>query len=243
MSNFQVKGIVIKCVDFNESDKIITVLTFEKGKITCIAKGVQKPNAKLAHIARVFYCGTFEMVNTNQRNVLIGATMLMDLSGISSDLKKFYFAAHYVEIASSVVMEEQPDEDVMKLLLNTLYVLAKDKMDIRLLTVVYEFRIAALNGLAPYMDCCVECGSEKANMKFSVSEGGLVCCQEGFSIGDISCKTINYISLCDNKELYGFTVPETTINELYFISRKYIERVFERKFDKADQYDKESMGG
>lgn len=243
MSNFLVKGIVIKCVDFNESDKIITVLTFEKGRITCIAKGVQKANAKLAHIARVFYCGTFEMVNTSGRNVLIGATMLMELSGISSDLKKFYYAAHYIEIAASVVMEEQPDEEVMKLLLNTLYMLSKDKLNIRLLTVIYEFRIAALNGLAPYMDCCVECGSEKDNMKFSVSEGGLVCCQEGFSISELSCKAINYISQCDNKELYGFSIPESAIEELYFISRKYIERVFERRFDKADQYDKEKMGG
>jgi len=236
MNNLIVKGIVVSSVDYNESDKILTILTFEKGKITVNAKGVRKKSSKLSHIARVLYCGVFDIVNTHNRFILVGATTLIKISEISNDMESFYFAAHYVDIASSIIMEDLPDEQIIKLLLNTLFILSKKKIDIKLLTSIYELRIVLINGLAPYMEGCVECGNTNEVLKFSFSEGGLVCCKEGINISKTCIKAINYIMTCDENQLYKFKVSKSVIEELSYISRKYIENVFERKFEKADGY-------
>jgi len=234
MSNLRFKGIVIKSIDYKESDKILTILTFEKGKITVIAKGVKKVRAKLSHATRLLYCGNFEIIEAKNRKILTDASIIADYTNISSDLKKFYYAAHYVEIASMAVMEEQPDEDVVRLLLNTLYMLAKDKVEMKLLTVLYEMRMVALNGFAPNMDSCTLCGKKEKSMKFSIKEGGLVCCDEGMIISEKACDVIRYISSCEDKILFKLAVTKDIIDELYFISRQYLERVFEMKFNKAD---------
>jgi len=234
MSNLKFKGIVIKSIDYKERDKILTILTFEKGKITVMAKGVKKAKAKLSYATRLLYCGNFEIVESKNRKILTDASIIADYSNISSNLKKFYYAAHYIEIASMAVMEEQPDEDVVRLLLNTLYMLTKDNMDMKLLTVLYEMRIVALNGFAPNMDGCTLCGRHEANMKFSIKEGGLVCCDEGMLISDKACDVIRYISSCEDKTLFKISVTKEIIDELYFISRQYIERIFEVRFNKAD---------
>lgn len=236
MNNITLRGIVIKSVDYNESDKILTLLTFEKGKITVNAKGVRKKKSKLSHIARVLYCGEFEILVTQNRNILIGATLLIDISNISKDLESFYYAAHYVDIASSIIMEELPDEDIIKLLLNTLYILAKGIVNIKLLTVIYELRIVLIQGLAPHMEACIECGKKEEKMKFSINEGGLVCCIEGMNISNTCIKAMEYILTCKKKQLYRFNVPNKVIDELYYISRIYIERVLDRKFEKANKY-------
>ena len=47
MNLIKVKGIVIKEISFKENDKIITLLTDNLGKISCIARGAKKTNSTL----------------------------------------------------------------------------------------------------------------------------------------------------------------------------------------------------
>ena len=47
MDLIKVNGIVVKSSDYKDNDKLVTLVTFELGKITCLARGVKKPNAKL----------------------------------------------------------------------------------------------------------------------------------------------------------------------------------------------------
>lgn len=47
-----VNGIVLRAVDYKDSDKIITLFTIEKGIITAGAKGVKKAGAKLKFARR-----------------------------------------------------------------------------------------------------------------------------------------------------------------------------------------------
>lgn len=229
------KGIVIKSVDYKESDKIVTLLTFEKGRVTAIAKGVRKKGAKLAHASQFLYCGEFELVLAHNRLILTGASNILDLSEISNNLKRYYFAAHYIDIAKAIIMEEQADEAVMKLLLNTLYTLSKGKLDEKLLTILFEYRMIMLNGFAPLTEHCVICGKESSTMKLSVLHGGLVCCKGGMTIRKEAIKIIKIIVSCSDQELFSIRIDDSIIAELYFTSRKYVEGIFDRQFTFAEQ--------
>ena len=48
MNKQTTKAIVLSRVDYGDSDRIITILTPEYGKLSLMAKGVRKINSKLA---------------------------------------------------------------------------------------------------------------------------------------------------------------------------------------------------
>ena len=49
-----VNALMLKAADYNENDKILTLLTAERGRITAGIKGVKKAGAKLKFAAQPF---------------------------------------------------------------------------------------------------------------------------------------------------------------------------------------------
>jgi DNA repair protein RecO (recombination protein O) len=73
-------GIILKRVNFGEADKILTLLTPEKGKIRAIAKGVRREKSKLA--------GGLELLSVSQIGYISGRGDLQQI--VSSRLSKHY---------------------------------------------------------------------------------------------------------------------------------------------------------
>lgn len=226
----KVRGIVVKSFDYLESDKLLTLLTFEKGLVTIKAKGVRKNGSKLAYGARQFFCGDFECVESHEKLIMTGVERVYDFSDIASDLDKYYTACHFAEIALAVIMEEHPDGEMLRMFLNSLHVLAKDSVNLKLLIPIYEIRTAVLSGFTPVMDECVVCGSNDHSMRFSLDHGGMVCCAPGIEIDAHIKQFIENMSECEMKQMFSMSVPENSLEQLNKLSRKYIETVLDRKF-------------
>ncbi|MCD6321976.1 MAG: DNA repair protein RecO [Clostridiales bacterium] len=230
----KVRGIVIKTIDYLESDKLLTLLTFSRGSIMVKAKGVRKKGAKLAFGAQQFFCGDFECVESHEKLILTGVDRVYDFSEIATDLDRYYTACHFSEIAAAVIMENHPDEEMLRMFLNTLHILTKNNIDLNLLISIYEIRTAALAGFSPVMDECVMCGSKGKAMKFSIEHGGMVCCTSGTEIDKHIHSLIKTVSECDMKEMFFLSVPVESLGKLAMTSRKYLESVLDRKFTTID---------
>ncbi|MCK5757509.1 MAG: DNA repair protein RecO [Clostridiales bacterium] len=228
------RGIVIKTIDYLESDKLLTLLTFDRGSVLVKAKGVRKKGAKLAYGAQQFFCGDFECVESHAKLILTGVDRVYDFSAIASDLDKYYTACHFAEIAAAVIMEDHPDEEMLRMFLNTLHILIKNNIDLNLLISIYEIRTAALAGFAPVMDECVMCGSQGKATKFSIEHGGMVCCTSGAEVDKHVISLIETVSECDMKEMFLVSVPMESLEKLSLVSRKYLETVLDRKFTTID---------
>jgi len=48
MKSYKTEGIIIKRKNFGEADRILTIFTKNKGKISIVAKGVRKINSRRA---------------------------------------------------------------------------------------------------------------------------------------------------------------------------------------------------
>ncbi len=232
MEYVKLTGIVIRGTDYLENDRILTLLTFEKGTVAVKAKGVRKKGAKLAYCSDQFFCGRFECVLTKGRYVLTGAARLYDYSDVALDIDKYYHACHYVDIAASVIMEDHPDEEMLRLLLNTLHILIRGVMNPVLLTAVYEFRTAAINGLAAVTEECAVCGKSGCEMVFSYENQGMVCCCGGVDVGVDIIAAIKHINESDMKDLFSLRVADKAAVELASISRRYLEEGMDRRFNK-----------
>lgn len=231
MKYVKLRGIVVKSTDYLESDKLLTLLTFERGSVTAKAKGVRKKGAKLAYGARQFFCGDFECVESHDRLVITGISRVYDFTDIASDIDKYYMACHFAEITSVVIMEDHPDEEMLRMFLNTLHILTKDSVNRSLLISLFEIRTAVLAGFAPVMDECAICGSIGKTMTFSIENGGMICCAGGSSIDKHTALVFERLSECEMKEMFSITVPEASLLELASLSRRYLESSLDRKFN------------
>ncbi|MDX1357263.1 MAG: DNA repair protein RecO [Clostridia bacterium] len=230
----KLRGIVVKSIDYLESDKLLTLLTFERGAVTAKAKGVRKKGAKLSYGARQFFCGDFECVESHGKLIITGVSRLYDFSDIAFDIDKYYTACHFADITSSVIMQDHPDEEMLRFFLNSLHFLLKDTTNISLLTSVYELRTAVLAGFAPVMDECPVCGSVGKEMSFSAENGGMVCCVPGVRLNSNTVKLIEMLTECSMKEVFSLTLPEELLPELSSVSLGYLESVLDRKFTKLN---------
>ena len=101
-----VNALVLRAVDYNENDKILTLLTHERGKISAGMKGVKKPNAKLRFAAQPFCFAEYVLSERAGRFTVINASENESFYDLRSDVTKFYAAATVTEVANALSFEE-----------------------------------------------------------------------------------------------------------------------------------------
>lgn len=52
-------AIVLKSIDYGETNKIVTLFTKEDGKLAVLAKGAKKPNSRFAAVTQPFVYGSY----------------------------------------------------------------------------------------------------------------------------------------------------------------------------------------
>ncbi len=80
MQTFRTEAIILRRTNYGEADRILNLLTPERGKVSAIAKGVRKPKSKLA--------GGLELFATCDVTILQGKSDMGTVS--SARLEKFY---------------------------------------------------------------------------------------------------------------------------------------------------------
>ena len=69
-----VNAVMLRASDYNENDKILTLLTAEKGKITAGIKGVKKAAAKLKFAAQPFCFAEYVLSERGGRYTVVKAS-------------------------------------------------------------------------------------------------------------------------------------------------------------------------
>lgn len=82
-------GIVLTRRDFQEADRIITVLTPDHGKIKAIAKGVRRPNSKLAGGIELFSISNFSFLpSRGELSTLVSSRLQTHYGNIVKDIQR-----------------------------------------------------------------------------------------------------------------------------------------------------------
>ncbi|MBI4036738.1 DNA repair protein RecO [Candidatus Daviesbacteria bacterium] len=112
MVAFKTEGIILKRKNYSESDRILTIFSKNRGKITVLAKGVRKITSRRA--------GNVELLNRVQiflhqgKNFLIltEATSIDTYPKIKEDLTLSTYAYHIIELMDRLTAENQPNLDL-----------------------------------------------------------------------------------------------------------------------------------
>ena len=135
----------------------------------------------------------------------------------------------------------------MKLLYQSLRALKVPSLSRELVRRIYEFKLIALNGEAPRLFACIECGRKDELFYFHPQKAGILCeaCYEkepyngrgAYQISGSTTYILQRIVASPVKTLYTFSVSEHVMKELNLVVKDYFEKHIDKKFQSAQMLD------
>ncbi len=227
------KGIVLAETNFSEADKMLTILTPDLGKISCVAKGARRMGNKLMATSQVFAFCDLVLYRGNGLTYYINSAELIEaFYPLRVDYDKLDCAMSCVTFMKKNIQENQTSVPILKLLLNTIYLLAEGSKNYELVKNIYELKGVCLLGYSPRISNCVECGS-KDIIGFSMKKNGMVCNNCGIIDKSLirmlpgTIAAIRYIVQSDLKKLFSFNVTDEIIKEMQLFNKIYIKEKLE----------------
>jgi len=146
MRPFSTPAIILRRTNYGEADRIINVLTPERGKISAIAKGVRKPKSKLAGGLELFaICELTIMEGRGELGLITSARLRQFFGDILKDYDRMQFAYEAIKLINRAA-ETVSEPEFYQLLADGLTWLGDLKTDWRLSELCFRLRLTAILG-------------------------------------------------------------------------------------------------
>jgi hypothetical protein len=117
------EGIIIKRKNFDEADRILTVITPYKGKLSVIAKGVRRMTSRRGGNVELLNKVRLHIFQGKGLSILQEAESIETFQHIKSELTLSAYGSHIIELIDRLVPEEQINPGVYKLVVTVLTLL------------------------------------------------------------------------------------------------------------------------
>lgn len=161
-----------------EADRIITLLTRERGLVRAVAKGVRKTTSRFGGRLEPFMHVDLQLAEGRSLDII---TQVETISAFARDLGGNYPAytagTAMLETAERLVQEDgEPAVQQLQLLVGALRALtAADGRTPSTILDSYQLRALAVAGYAPSFDSCAQCGAPGPHRDFHAASGGMLC--------------------------------------------------------------------
>ncbi len=157
-------AVVLRAVDYLESDRILTLFSPQLGRITVGAKGVKKPKAKLAFATQPFCFAEYVLAEKGGRYTMTGAYLHESFFSLRGDIVRFYAACALAETCLTVLYERESHEGLFIALIEGLKALSLAEEDVA--ETVVSFILVALreSGYPLDLGYAEECDGDVGNL-------------------------------------------------------------------------------
>ena len=240
------KALVLRSVDYKESDKILTLLTEDLGKLTVSARGCRKKGSPIAASCQLLAWSELVLYDYQGRwSVKEGETLRL-FRGVQGDLERLALGCYFAEAAEALAVEGLPSPELLSLTLNSIHALDKmPQKPLELIKTAFEWRCMCLAGYEPLFDGCAVCGrNPPEEPRFHLKEGVLHCAQcrgevgEGISmpLNGEALRALEHIAHGDPKRLFSFRLEGEGLKLLSEAGEAYVLTQLERGFRTLDFY-------
>lgn len=242
MPVYKATALVLHRINLGETDKIVTLLTREAGKLNAVAKGARRPTSKLSGATELFTYSRLLLAVGKSLDIISQCEIKESFPALRSDLPLLARATYLCELTDRLVEEREPNPEVFDLLLSALYLLRRARSNPDVILHAFELRLLAEQGYAPELERCVHCGRElePQGIRFSPLLGGMLCVGCRYAEKDsapIFPKTRDWMRRmlrAEPEELIDVEVPPDTEQELARCLRWYIRHRAERDLKSAE---------
>ena len=244
------KGLIIREAQKGESNKLIHVLTAERGVISVYVRGGMKSTKNAAATQLYVYSKfclektvdpkgpIFYYLNSSEPEEMFYELRL--------DVVKMSLAAYLADLIYYARIEGVSDmTEVLRLTLNTFYFLNRGQKDPEFLKSVFEFRLLCDIGFRPDLLCCPKCYKYLSDkMYLNMAEGYIECedcCtdKDGMYVYELDrslLHVIRHIALTDLERLFAVKISAKLQLKLTNLTEGYIRYHFRESFDTLKFY-------
>lgn len=229
MKYLQTRGLVVRSRAFAETDRLLTLLTWDEGKISAKAPGARRVKSKLAAAVELFTCGSFLLYRGKTLFTVSQAQVETRFQRLLVHVEDYAQALYFAELIERLLLEGEPAPGVFKLLLNSWSALEEGKVDRDLLARFFELNLLLLLGFQPHSDNCLFCGDTKGPFYWSTSAGGIFCAQcrpgeqPGIPFSRGAHALLRSLQRVTEKELKVLRAPPSQQQELADFTARFIQ--------------------
>ncbi|MBD5585571.1 MAG: DNA repair protein RecO [Clostridia bacterium] len=229
-------AVMLRAVDYNENDKILTLLSAEYGKITAGIKGVKKPNAKLKFAAQPFCFAEYILARRGGKFTVINCSECESFYDLRTDINKFYAGCAVVEAVNALTYEGDECAEIFYECVRTLTAMCTGEERLPLI----KFLIFALrkSGYALSLETCAECGNdltEEDKLRFDFDAGAFTCFNCGKGAG-ASRVTYNVLRKVDGKSYDEDFITEDGEKRALRLIREYFSYKTDNRLLSLSEY-------
>lgn len=235
------KGLVIREQTVGESDRLVTLLTADYGLVRAFVRGAKQVKNKLAASTSLFSYADFSLYRGRDAYTVDNAVPIEVFFDLRRDIERLALAQYFAQLAYELAAEEQPEEEMLSVMLNALHLLCKGTRDVRQVKAATELRLMSLGGYMPNILACAECGAYESEVMYFDPLNGCLYCSDCAKAGAIPCPknvitAVRFICLTEPKKIFSFSIGSENLDILADISEKYVLSCIQRKLPTLEFY-------
>lgn len=231
-------AVVLKSMKYRETSKIVTFYTQHYGKIKAVAKGARELKSKfgaalepMSYVSLVIY-----KKENRELHTISQCDVLKFFKKLTTEMERMSLGIAVIELVNAVMHDEEENQVLFKLLVNTLDQLDCATKNLQNLLYYFEIRLAELLGYRLNFDKCVVCGRELQvtnhtpdAFSFHLGKGGGICqaCSSRlkgrFTISLEAFKLLQRFTDTNLAAVTNIVISNKAKQEIEFILKSYLE--------------------
>ena len=237
---YRASAVIIRQRNLGEADRVIVLLTRERGKVSAVARGVRRARSKLAGSLQLFCHGRFLLAAGRSLDVITQVQLADTFLHLREDFARLAHASYICELVDVLTEEGAPDEAVYDLVVASLRALDGGS-DAATVVRAFEVKLLTHLGYGPEVHTCVSCGAEVegGEVGFSAPEGGILChrCRQSQGVAVIApgaVRALRDMAELPMEELATRRLTAAVRQELERVMRAYVDFRVERPLRSAE---------
>ena len=240
MALIKTKGLVVKEIPFEDTDKILTLITSDYGRISVLAKNSRRSGSRSSYGTQVLTYGEYVLFKGKERFSLNSCDILAQYYDLASDLTRFTHAALMLDMATDAAHDAASAAGILNVLLYGLHALGKGRNPL-LVSSAFALKLMQITGYPPFVTGCVLCNtSEIDEIYFSFKKCGFICENCAKNETDITkidigtAKAMLYVLCADKNEVFSFELSDKVLKSFSTLVFQYAEERMDKSYHKLD---------
>ena len=237
MDPFNCRGLIIRSSEYKDKDRLLSVLTADRGLITICAKGVAKPNSSLGCFSMPYMLCDFVVSVSHGYYYLKDASIIESNSKIMESLEQMAVAAHISSCLMDCTLQSENAKEAYELAVYAYYMLANNKDKYLLIYSAFNWRLLTIAGFTVLYDLndplYKATGDKQGRYMIDISGGSSGTQNRTFNrlLDEPSVRALNFFATCDLKRMFTSTADKKTEEDLRDFTTDYLSVHFEKVYD------------
>lgn len=239
---FRTDGLIIKEQQTGEDDRLVTLLTRDHGVIRAFVRGAKRIKSRSQSATQLFAYGAYSVYRGRDAYSIDEAQPKEIFFDLRNDIETLALAQYFCELAGELAPVEDDADEYLRLILNALHMLMKNKRPKPQLKAVVELRMLCLAGYMPDLTICGDCEEEyEGSFIFSPVEGRIFCekCRSRHTGNVLSSGVLSamrHICYSESEKLFSFSLGEESLTLLSQVTEQFLLLQTSKNFKTLDFY-------